>query len=188
MTIHHRWWGTTALAALTLALVATACAPAPAAPAQPAAPAPAAGASKLFLMVDLVQGSKNIPEAQKTARSCVLNSKFPKNSEMVWRARVFDPATGDLMDNKALGKVEIKLANGKNIDMQYGAHPKDPPGEAYWTGSWVVPKDNPTGTLNYSIVATDTKGRTGEFKPFSVAASLPAIVDEVYPDAPPPAK
>ena len=183
MRIHPPWRAVLVPASLALLLVvSTACqqtaAPTPQQAAAPAAAVPA----KLFLMVDVVQGSKNVPDALKALKSCVLNSKFPRNSEIVWRARAFDPATGELMDDKAISKFEVKLANGQAADMKYGPHPKDPPGEAFWTASWVVPKDAPTGVLNYTVLATDTKGRTGEFKPFSTTPSLLSIIDETYPD------
>ena len=170
------------LAVLGFALISTAC-QAAASPAQPAAPA-TASTSKLFLMVDVVQGSTNLAGDQAAAKGCVLNSRFPRNSQIVWRARVFDPKTGDVMDDKALSKVQIQLANGKTTDMKFGPHPKDPPGEAYWTGSWMVPKDQATGTLNYKVVATAADGRSGEFEPFKVASSLLTITDEVLADAP----
>ncbi|MFN8524163.1 MAG: hypothetical protein U0821_13775 [Chloroflexota bacterium] len=172
---------TLSLAPLALALGGCQAAPA----AAPAGQAPAAGsAAKLFIATDMVWGSKNLVEPLKSKVSCTLTSRFPRNSEMVWRVRVYDPATGEVMDKAAMQKVEVKLANGTAIDMQFGPHPKDPPGEAFWTGSWVVPKEAPTGTLNYTVTATDTKGRTGEWKPFSTAPSLPIILDEVLPDAP----
>lgn len=152
--------------------------------AAPASPAAAPAASNLFIATDMVQGSKNIPPEQASLRSCVLSSRFARNSEVVWRARVFDPVKGDLMDDKAVSSLQLKLATGKTLDMHYAAHPASPPGEMYWTTSWVVPKDQPTGSFKYSIVATAADGRTGEWQPFSVAASLPTITDEVLPDAP----
>jgi hypothetical protein len=146
-----------------------------------AAPKPV---TKLFLMVDLVTGSKNQTDSKL---SCVLNSRFPRNAQMVWRARVFDPLTGDLMDDKTLTKVEVRLDNGTNIDMKFGPHPaKTQPQETFWTTSWMIPKTHPTGTLSYSVVATSTDGRTGEFKPFITQVSLPTILDEVLADAPTP--
>lgn len=165
---------------VVLLIVAAACQPTATTPAPTAAPA----ASNLILAADLVQGSKNIPEAERATQACVLTNRFPRNSEMVWRARVYDPTTGTTMDGQEVSRVEIRLANGQTVPMRFAPHPQDPPGEAYWTGSWLVPKDAPTGTLNYTIVATDAMGRTGEWKPFSVAPSLPTITDEVYPDAP----
>ncbi|HBY97436.1 MAG: hypothetical protein M5U01_03920 [Ardenticatenaceae bacterium] len=177
----RRWWHTFAMVAvLALIPVLAACQSGPAA--APAQPTAAPQAENLFLMVDMVQGSKNVPQDQKALKSCVLTSRFPRNSEIVWRARVFDPRTGELMDDKALSKVEVQLANGETLEMGYGHHPKDPPGEAFWTASWVVPKDQATGTLNYSVVATSADSRSGEFKPFSTKPSLLTITDEVLPD------
>lgn len=137
----------------------------------------------LFVAADIVQGSKNVPDDQKALRSCTLQSRFPRNSEMVWRARIVDPITGEMMDDSQITTAEVQLANGETVELQYGPHPKDPPNEFYWTGSWVVPKDYATGTLSYTILVTAADGRTGEFTPFSVKPSLPAIIDEVYPDA-----
>ena len=170
-----------ALLMMLLGLLVTACQAAAAPAASPTAPA-ATASTKLIISADVVQGSKNLTKDQQATNSCVLSSRFPRNSEIVWRARVYDPRTGDLMNKSQLSKVEIQLANGKTIAMDYGPHPKNPPGESYWTGSWVVPKDNPTGTLNYTIVATSTDGRTGEYKPISVQSSLPAITDQTLPD------
>ena len=154
---------------------------APAASAAQPAAAAAPSVKTLFISADVVEGSKNVSKDQADARSCVLTSRFPRNSEMVFRARVFDPATGNLMDGKAVTQLQVKLATGNTIDMKYGLHPKDT-GEGYWTGSWVVPKDQATGTLKYTITANSADGRTGQFVPMSVAPSLPAITADVLPD------
>jgi hypothetical protein len=167
------------LGSLPVVLLLGACqAPPPAAPAAVAGP----GAAKLFLAVDMVQGSKNVP-ADKKAVSCTLNNRFARNSEMVWRMRVFDPISGDLMDAPTMDKVQVKLADGQTLDAVYGTHPKDPPGEAFWTASMVLPKDHATGTLGYMVTATDKKGRIGEWKPFSTPTSQLIVLDEVWPDA-----
>jgi hypothetical protein len=172
------------LGALPVVLLAGACQSAPqAAPAAGAGP----GAAKLFLAVDMVQGSKNVP-ADKKAISCTLSNRFARNSEMVWRMRVFDPGTGDLMDASAIDKVQVKVADGQTLDAVYGTHPKDPPGEAFWTASMVLPKDHPTGTLSYTATATDKTGRSGDWKPFSTPTSLPIVLDEVWPDVAAPPK
>jgi hypothetical protein len=176
---YHRRTVLGILGSLPAVLLLSACQAAPqATPAAGAGP----GAARLFLAVDMVQGSKNVP-ADKKAISCTLTNRFARNSEMVWRMRVFDPTTGELVDGPAMDKVQVKLADGQTLDAVYGTHPKDPPGEAFWTASTVVPKDHPTGTLSYTVSASDKKGRTGEWKPFSTPTSLPIILDEVWPDA-----
>jgi hypothetical protein len=150
----------------------------------PSKVAAAPGLDKLYLMVDVVQGSKNVPAEQAKNRSCVLSSRLPRNSEVVWRVRVHDPKTGEPMDDKALKSVQVQLANGKNVDAKWGPHPKDPPNELFWTASWVVPKDAPTGTLKYGVLATATDGRAGKFEPFPTAPSLLSVTEEVFADAP----
>jgi hypothetical protein len=170
------------LTAPTLVVVAAACQSAPSASNKPAATTAKATTDKLLIAADVVQGSKNVPKDQAALKSCVLSSRFPRNSEMVWRVRVYDPSTAELMDDKALNSVQVKLANGTSVDLKYGPHPKDPPNEYYWASSWVVPKDHPTGTLRYSIVGTAADGRIGQFEPIAVAPSLPSIVDEVLAD------
>lgn len=183
MILRNGWKVWPAILLLAVGLFVTACGSSSNAKSE-ATTAPAV-MQGLMISADIVQGSKNIPADQKAARSCVLSSRYPRNSEMVWRAKITDPATGDLMDATKIDKVQVQLANGQMVDMKYGAHPKTPPNEYYWTGSWEVPKDAPTGTMAYTIVVTAKDGRTGQFKPImSVAASLPTITDEVYADAP----
>lgn len=141
-------------------------------------------AGKLIIFGDIVQGGQNIPEDQRSLRSCVLSSRFARNSQIVWRARVIDPTTGEPMDDTMLDKVEVTLSDGQVFEMEFGAHPPEPnpPRDYYWTGAWLVPKDYPTGTLGYTVVATGADGRTGEFKPFDIAPSLPTITEEVLQD------
>ncbi len=180
MTISNQFRKSLALGLLPLALLLAACGGS----AGSSAPAAAAPTVKtLFISADVVQGSTNVPKDLVALNSCVLSSRFPRNSQMVWRSRVFDPATGNLMDDKAISKVTVSVVGGKSLDAVYGLHPKTT-GEGFWTASWIVPKDQPTGTLKYSIAATAIDGRTGEFQPFSTAASLPSILDQVLPDQP----
>lgn len=141
------------------------------------------GNTRLVLAVDMVWGAKNLPPEMRGRYSCVLTSRFPRNAQMVWRARVTDPATGELMNDSGLDDVKVTLDNGEQIKAVYGLHPKDV-GEGFWTASWVIPKDYPTGTINYTFTATDKQGRSGEWKPFSTPTSLPIVLDEVLPDPP----
>lgn len=138
-----------------------------------------AAAVSLTVSADTVMGSTNVPEKQRGTSVCVLSSRFPRNSEIVWRARVTDPASGKELDDSAIKGVQVQLADGKTFDMKYGGHPNDNPVDFFWTTSWDVPKDYPTGTVDYKIVATDTQGRTGTFAPFKVTPSLLTITDQV---------
>ncbi|HEX5417264.1 MAG TPA: hypothetical protein VFZ25_16490 [Chloroflexota bacterium] len=166
-----------AVSALPLALVAlNGCQSAPAQP----TPAPeAAGASKLFMDVSMVQSTLNIPQKDQAARGCVMTNRFPRNGEIVWRAKVYDGKTGDPLDDKGISKATVKLADGTAVDMKYGGHPGKNPVDFYWTANWLVPKDHPTGTLNYDIAVAAVDGRTTDYKPLNVAPSLLTITDEV---------
>jgi hypothetical protein len=145
-----------------------------------AAPTTTAPTASLIVQADVVSGPLNIPEDQAAGRICVLQSRFARNSEIVWRARVMDPVTGEQLDDTALESVKVELADGQVLDMRYGDHPSDNPTDRFWTTSFDIPADYPTGTLGYEVVATETGGRVGSFIPFNVAPSLLTITDEVY--------
>ena len=136
-------------------------------------------AGVLALSADTVFGPANIPEDQAASQVCVLASRFPRNSEIVWRARVIDPVSGEEMDDSMLDSVVVTLADGQEFEMRYGPHPADNATDFFWTTSFDVPKDYPTGTLSYEIVATGADDSTGTFKPFDVAPSLLTITDDV---------
>lgn len=139
------------------------------------APAPLA----LGMTADVVWGPLNIPDDQKATQVCVLGSRFPRNSEIVWRLRVTDPVTGEGMSDEMLTTVQVKLSDGQVLDMSYRPHPKDNPTDYFWTVAFDVPVDYPTGNLGYEIVAVSGDGRTGTFAQFNVAPSLLTITDEV---------
>jgi hypothetical protein len=139
----------------------------------------AAATTNLIVQADVVSGPLNIPEDQAAGQVCVLQSRFARNSEIVWRTRVVDPVTGEQLDDTSLESIQVKLADGQVFDMRFGDHPRDNPTDRFWTTSFDIPVDYPTGTLGYEVVAVATDGRTGTFIPFNVAPSLLTITDEV---------
>jgi hypothetical protein len=141
-------------------------------------PTESAGSTVITIAADTVSGPLNIPEDQRATAVCVLQSRFARNSEIVWRARVFD-GFGEQLDDTALQSVQVQLADGQTFDMRYGPHPRDTPADFFWTASFDIPADYPTGTLGYEIVATAADGTTGTFEPFNVTSSLLTITDEV---------
>jgi hypothetical protein len=132
----------------------------------------------LAVAADVVWGPLNIPADQAATQICVLGNRFPRNSEIVWRARVTDPVTGDPITDET-GAVEVQLSDGQVLEMRYGPHPPDTPTDFFWTTSFDIPEDYPTGTLGYEIVASSNEGQSGTFTQFQVAPSLLTITDEV---------
>lgn len=141
----------------------------------------AAGSSagSLVIQADMVWGPTNIPEEERGSSVCVMKSRYPRNSEVVWRARVIDGATGDQLDDTALDSLTVTLADGQSFDMRYGGHPHDDPLDFFWTTSWDIPMDYATGTVDFDIEAVANDGRTATFAPFQVAASQLTVTDEV---------
>jgi hypothetical protein len=136
-------------------------------------------AEPLVLQADMVWGPLNIPESEMAGAVCVNLSQFPRNSEVVWRARVIDPVTGEELGDDDLDSVEVNLGDGQTFEMRYGPHPRDNPTDFFWTTSWDIPADYPTGTVDWEVVASGTDGSTGTYAPFDVAPSLLTITDEV---------
>jgi hypothetical protein len=141
-------------------------------------PATVTVAEPLVIQADTVSGPLNIPEAEGTS-VCVQQSRFARNSEIVWRARIIDPVSGDELGDDALESVVVNLGDGQTLDMRYGPHPRDNPTDSFWTTSFDIPVDYPTGSLDYEIVAAATDERTASFRPFDVAPSLLTVTDEV---------
>lgn len=139
----------------------------------------------LAIQADIVQGPKNLAPQDLPTGSCVLQSRFARNGQVVWRARVLDAASGKQLDDTQVDTIVVKLGDGQSFPMKYGQHPKTNPTDAFWATSWTVPADYPTGSVSYSIEARDKAGATVTFEPFNVAPSLLTITDKVLTAAAP---
>jgi hypothetical protein len=142
--------------------------------------APSSGASALFIDADTVLGPTNLTAAEKTTKTCVQASRFAHNEEVVWRVKVIDPVTGKPMDDKTLASLKLKLPD-QTLELHYGGHPKSTPVDFFWTIGWDVPAGYPTGTVDYTLVATAKDGRTGEYNQFKVALAMLTVTNDVRP-------
>lgn len=147
-------------------------------------PAPAANlAAPFVIQADTVQGTANLPKDQQATQTCVEENRFPRNAEVVFRAKVIDAVTGKSLDASGLKSVELELPNGNNMAMKFGQHPSSNPTDSFWSVSWTIPKDYPTGSVAWKIVATGNDGKTYTYSPFNVAPSQMTITDQVLPTA-----
>lgn len=173
------------LATAFVGAVLAACAQAPDATSTPTAPeaAPTAAppvAEFLFIDADTVLGPTNLTPEERPLKTCVQLSRFAHNEEIVWRVKVFDPLTGEPMDDTLLASVQVVMAD-QTLDLHYGPHPRDNPVDFFWTVGWDVPEDYPSGTISHTIEATAVDGRTGTWEQFGVGAAMLTVTDEVRP-------
>ncbi len=137
------------------------------------APIYAQEAPKFVFEGDVVRG--NGPGAQ--GPGCVLNSRFKRGETMLFRIRVVDPKSGKSLDDKGVKSLEIQLSNGQKAPMSYHQHPPKEPTDWFWSGGWIVPDNQPTGSLSYKVVVTDLDGKTQDWSPFKVANSQITVVE-----------
>lgn len=123
-------------------------------------------AKNLILSSDMVSGGSG----------CVLDNVYKPGEEVVFRIRVYDPVTGEPMDNKALSSVTVSLPDGQSFTANYGGHPSTNPVDHFWAAGWTIPANYPTGTITYTETATAADGRTGTFDNFNVQPSLLTVV------------
>ncbi len=175
---------TAALTALGLVLAScggaaepAATAVATAAPTQAALAAAAqAPTGALILAADTTSGSIGTTDEEKAALSCVQKNRFPQGESIVWRVRVMDGLTGKAMDDKALRSVELTLPDGKTQALKYGPHPKGKTDDYFWTTSYKLAPNYPTGAFKYSVKATSLEGLVGTFDQFNVASSMLQVI------------
>jgi hypothetical protein len=137
----------------------------------------------LLLDVDTVMGPTNLTAEERPTKTCVQANRFAHNEDIVWRVKVFDPLTGEPMDDTLLASVTVVMPD-QELDLHYGPHPRDNPLGFFWTTSWVVPEGYPEGVINYTIEATANDGRTGTWEQFEVAAANLTVTAEVRPIIP----
>jgi hypothetical protein len=177
-------FGTTLTFAPRVEAQAPAPAPAPAAGRGAPAPPPAAQAGhpsgKLIIWGDVA-----FFDSPANPDNCILTNRYKRGQRIGFRMTAFDGGSGET-ENTAVMVVHVTYA-GKTVDVPMrwrgAAGPTAPAPRGYlrspvelWTGAWTVPADAPTGTISYTVTATDRFGRTASFTPFSAADSQLVIV------------
>ena len=126
----------------------------------------------LFFEGDMVRGSQ---KAGMTGPVCVLASQFKRKESVVWRVRVLD-ASGKSVDDKQLKSLTVELSDGQKFPMRFGPHPRGRTDDYFWSASWIIPADYPTGTFAYKVIATDLRERSHAWEPFKVQLSQLTVV------------
>ena len=136
---------------------------------------------KLFIEGDIVRG--NTPSGI-TGPVCVLANQFKRKENVVFRIRVRNVA-GQPLDDKNLKGIVVELSDGQKFPAAYRPRPPanvrtrlglSEPLDYFWSAAWLIPKDYPTGSLSYRVVATDMDGNTQSWTPFKDPRSLPLVM------------
>jgi hypothetical protein len=132
--------------------------------------APAAG-QQLILSGDLVyffgQGRPN---------NCFMSNRYKRGEPVGFRMTAINPATGKR--DRATKMVVHLTYGGKTVDVPMrDRQTEQQPEREFFVAKWTVPEDAPLGAVRYTVTATDPQGRTGEWKPFDVAASQLTIIE-----------
>jgi hypothetical protein len=135
-------------------------------------PAQAQDIQKLFIEGDIVRG--NTPLGA-TGPICVLTSQFKRGENVVFRIRVRNPQ-GKPLDAAGIKSIEVELADGRKLPTRYGGHPPRQPTDFFFTAAWMIPENYPTGSLGYSITATDIEGNTVKWEPLREFRSWPSVI------------
>jgi hypothetical protein len=116
---------------------------------------------KLFFEGDIV---KHALDGQ-IGPFCVLQSRFMRGEAVAWRMRVLQ-ANGMIADDKVLKSLVVELGSGEKVTLDYGPH-GNPPTDFFWANSWTIPRNHPTGSLGYKVVATMQDGSVVTWLPFT---------------------
>lgn len=135
-----------------------------------------------WVQVDVVRGHE-----QPTGTVCVQTGVFKHGELIVWRINVFETASGRHIGNEGKNIAEINerglkatvyLQNGTSLVAKYDKHPprgkEGEPVRYFWTTSWQIPNDYPTGTLRWWVIVTDKAGAFVRYDPIGAGTSLPS--------------
>jgi hypothetical protein len=131
-----------------------------------------------FVKADMVRGAQGA-----MGPVCVPNSVFFTGEMIVFRAVVYDAATGEelLFDEvQARGITATVHMDGREPAAMFfpppggaGEGEEGPPaGADFFRGPWAIPADFPTGMYTWHIEVTDAAGNVATFDPIGGAIGL----------------
>ncbi len=128
-----------------------------------------------FVKADMVRGAEG---AQGLV--CVPNSVFVPGEMIVFRAVVYDGATGEELGFDQVQERGISAVvhmDGRDDAPMFFPPPQagDPPGAGFFRGPWTIPADFASGAYGWSVSVSDSQGNTAEFQPIGAAMGAGSV-------------
>ena len=144
-----------------------------------------------FIKADMVRGAEGAMGAV-----CVPNSVFYPGEKIIFRAVVYDAATGEELKFEEIQErgiqATVHIEGHEDLTMFYPppaegdaaadgegeAEPEaegPPPGAEYFRGPWPIALDMPQGMYGWTVSVTDAEGNTAEFEPIGAAIGAGSI-------------
>ena len=134
-----------------------------------------AQAPAYFVHADMVRGAQGAQGAV-----CVANAVFHPGEWVIFRAVVYDAATGEELKHDAIAELgltaQVTVDGLEAIDMFYP--PLDasaPPGMYFFRGPWPIPADFAMGEYRWNVEVRDAAGQVVTFAPIGQAVGLSTI-------------
>ena len=134
-----------------------------------------AQASGYFIQADTVRGAVGAQGAV-----CVINSVFMQGEQVVFRAYVYDAATGEQLTQEEIDARGVKVygvIDGERVvELEYVPHPPESEQtEFFWARGYQLPADHPTGNFTWSVEVEDAAGTTAAYQPPGHTVGLGAL-------------
>lgn len=108
---------------------------------------------KNYVVTDELLASGSVPEGGLVS-SCGTSRGFAPGMTVVFHIGVYDPATGESIDDGTIQKMVVDMSNDVEVEMTWAGDAEEH-AEPIWKGSWEVPKDAKEQELTYEIKITD---------------------------------
>ena len=134
-----------------------------------------AQAPAYFVHADMVRGAQGAQGAV-----CVANAVFYPGEWVIFRAVVYDAATGEELKHEAIAELgltaQVMVEGLDPIDMFYPPLEEGaPPAMYFFRGPWPIPADFATGDYGWNVEVRDAAGNVVSFAPIGQGAGLSSI-------------
>jgi hypothetical protein len=111
---------------------------------------------------------------------CVQASVFKRGMKMAFRLEIYKTATQTRLTPDGQTTVTIALPSGDALPLNFtrrGGPQGAPDAPWQWVTAWHIPPDYPLGSVDYTVLVTDTEGTTALKPPVQRGVTSLQIID-----------